>query len=141
MREERTALHWLRISLAIMAAEAVPIVLLILIVVCYSATPQAATRSPEEFAPVAGNYVGPIGGFFSVLFFAWWAARPASSRQIAHGAAVGIGTALVDFTIGMMASAGGAVPILLYFSNGGRILAGVLGGWLCARQARQAKAA
>jgi hypothetical protein len=121
--------HWVRVVLGILAAEALPILLLILVVVVYGVTAAEGSRSPEEFAPLAGNWVGPIGGFFATMFFAWWAARGAGSKQFAHGVAVGVGTALLDFSIGMSAGGGEGVAVLI-LSNAGRIVAGVIGGRL-----------
>ena len=47
----------------------------------------------------------------------------------AHGAAVGIGTALVDLALGKLLGGPGAISLVFAVSNVGRILAGVLGGW------------
>jgi hypothetical protein len=122
--------RWGRIVLAVLAAEALPILLLVAIVVVYSAIRPAGLRSPEEFAPLAGNWVGPIGGFLATLLFAWWAARRAPQRQLAHGAAVGVLTAVLDFSLGMLLGGGGAITPVFFLSNAGRIIAGILGGWL-----------
>jgi hypothetical protein len=122
--------HWVRVVLGILAAEALPILLLILVVVVYGVTAAEGSRSPEEFAPLAGNWVGPIGGFFATMFFAWWAARGAGSKQFAHGVAVGVGTALLDFSIGISAGGGEGAATVLILSNAGRIVAGVIGGRL-----------
>jgi len=130
--------RWGRIVLAVLAAEALPIVLLVLVVVVYSAIRPAGSRSPEEFAPLAGNWVGPIGGFLATWLFAWWAARRAPPRQLAHGAAVGVGTAVLDFSLGMLLGGGGAISPVFFLSNAGRIIAGVLGGWLAARNSTPA---
>jgi hypothetical protein len=125
--------RWGRIVLAIIAAETLPILLLLLVVVVYSAIRPAGSRSPEEFAPLAGNWVGPIGGFLATLLFAWWAARRAPRRQLVHGAAVGVGTSVLDFSLGILLGGGGAIATVFFLSNAGRIIAGVLGGWLAAR--------
>src|SRR5688572_23103259 len=93
--------HWIRVGVAILAAEIVPILLLVLIVVIYGAIRQPESPSPEEFAPLAGNWVGPLGGFAATLLFAWWAARR-TTNQLAHGLAVGVGTAVLDFSLGML---------------------------------------
>lgn len=126
-------LNWVRIVLAVVAAEALAILLLVMVVVVYSFTSQTGSLSPEEFAPIAGNWVGPIGGFLATLLCGWWAARRALGRQITHGAAVGVGTALLDLSLGMLLGGGEAIHPILFLSNGGRIIAGVLGGWLAAR--------
>lgn len=110
-------LRWKRILLAIVNAEALSILLLILVVSAYSFTAQAGAVPAEEFAPAAGNWVGPIGGFAATLLFAWWAARGVSARQVTVGFAVGIGTALLDFTLGLVLTAGGPIPPLLFLSG------------------------
>ena len=69
------------------------------VVLVYSFTRNADSPTPEAFAPMAGNWVGPIGGFLATLFFARWAARRASNLPVAHGVAIGVGTALLDFTL------------------------------------------
>jgi hypothetical protein len=51
----------------------------------------------EEFAPTAGAWIGPIGGFLATLAFAFWAARRAGERPICHGAALGVLSVLVSF--------------------------------------------
>ncbi len=126
---------------AVIAAEALPILVLVAVVGVYNFTSyskQPETLKPEEFAPVAGMWVGPIGGFLATFLFGLWAARRAGERPIAHGAAVGVGTALLDFGLGMLGGGGEMHPVLL-ISNGGRIIAGVLGGWLASRHGAPAR--
>ena len=128
--------RWIRIVLAVIVAEALPIVLLVLVVVVYSFVRPAEAATPEEFAPRAGNWVGPIGGFLATLLFAYWAARGAGQRQLAHGAAVGVGTALVDLGLGFLLGGAGSIEPVFFLSNTGRIVAGLIGGWLAGRRTR-----
>jgi hypothetical protein len=128
-----------RILIAVVLAEQLPILLLVAIVFVYGAIRRAESMSPEAFAPLAGNWVGPIGGFVATGLFAWWTARRAPARKIAHGTAVGVGTALLDLGLGF-ALTGGSMQPLLFISNGGRILAGLLGGWVATRQMTAASA-
>ncbi len=127
--------HWVRVVVAVVAAEALPILALVAVVFVYSFTRRADSRSPEEFAPVAGMWVGPIGGFLATLLFAWWAGKRSSQRPMVHGTAVGLGTALLDLGIGMLLSRDEPLDPVFFLSNGGRFLAGVLGGWLASRAA------
>jgi hypothetical protein len=122
--------NWVRVVVAIFLAEALPILLLVAIVFVYSVIRQPESASPEDFAPRAGLWVGPIGGFLSTFLFAWWAAQRAAEQKFAHGAAVGMGTALLDLSLGFLLSGGDALQPIFFLSNSGRILAGVLGGWL-----------
>jgi hypothetical protein len=121
---------WGRIVLAAIAAEVLPILALVAIVVIYGFLRSPDSQTPEEFAPLAGNWVGPIGGFLATLAMAYWGARRAPARPLAHGLAIGIGAAVLDVVLGFsMGGAGAAVPLFVA-SNAGRIAAGLLGGWL-----------
>jgi hypothetical protein len=112
--------------------------LLVAVVFVYGFLREEGSPSPAEFAPRAGNWVGPVGGFVATFLFAWWAARRAPARKLAHGTAVGIGTALLDFGLALVLAGTGAIQPLLFVSNGGRILAGVLGGSVARRFAHGA---
>src|SRR5580692_8647045 len=104
----RARFRWGRVIGAIILAEALPILLLVAVVFVYGFLRKEGSPSPAEFAPRAGNWVGPIGGFVATLLFAWWAARRAPVQRIAHGAA----TALLDFGLGiLLAGAGESQPL------------------------------
>lgn len=133
---DRVRFNWLRVAAAVLAAEALPILALVGVVFIYGLMRRADSPSPEAFAPAAGRWVGPIGGFLATLWFARWAAIRSPGRSMAHGVAVGIGTALLDLGLSQLLGGGGPVEPLLFLSNGGRLLAGVLGGWLGARGAK-----
>jgi hypothetical protein len=124
----------IRVAVAVILAEMLPILLLVAIVVVYSVIRQPESMSPEKFAPRAGMWVGPIGGFLATLFFAWWAARPASEQWVRYGTTVGVGTAILDLGLGILLGGVGAIQPIFFLSNGGRILAGALGGWLSTRR-------
>ena len=68
------------------------------------------------------------------MLAAWWAARKAASGRLAHGIAVGVGTALLDLALAALLSGDLTISLLLIVSNGGRILAGIMGGAAAARQ-------
>jgi hypothetical protein len=124
----------IRVVVAVILAEMLPILLLVAIVAVYGVIRQTESLSPAEFAPLAGMWVGPIGGFLATLLFAWRAARRAPEQRVVHGTAVGVGTALLDLGLGILLGGGDAIHPVLFLSNGGRILAGVLGGWLATRR-------
>lgn len=126
-------LSWGRIVLAVVAAEVLPILALVAVVMVYGLARAANSPTPEEFAPIAGNWVGPIGGFLATILLAHWGARRAPSRPLAHGLAIGVGTALLDFALGISLGGGGAIGPLFLVSNGGRVATGLLGGWLVLR--------
>lgn len=130
--------RWMRVLAAIIIAELLPILLLVAIVVMYgivSDQTELGSMTPEEFAPLAGNWVGPIGGFLAAMFMAWWAARVITEGALWHGIAVGTGTGLVDLSLGLLMG-GGTISVLLVLSNCGRVLAGVAGGFLAANPRR-----
>ena len=136
MKAGGSGFRWFRVMMAAFLAELLPILLLVAIVFVYGAIRQQESLTPEEFAPRAGNWVGPIGGFLATLLFAWWAGRHAPSKKISHGAAVGVGTALLDFGLGMLLGGRDAIQPLFFISNAGRVLAGVLGGELAAHRSK-----
>jgi hypothetical protein len=123
-------LSWIRIVLAILAAEALPVLALVAVVFVYGCIRKPDSLSPEKFAPIAGNWVGPIGGFLATAGYAYWAAKRAGRLPLMHGMAVGIGAALLDFGIAYAFVGKAAIAVLLIVSNGGRLIAGGLGGWL-----------
>jgi hypothetical protein len=129
-----------RVLWAVILAEALPILVLVAIVFIYGAIRQKDSLSPEAFAPRAGAWVGPIGGFLATLLFAWWTARRAPERKLVHGTAVGVGTALLDLLLGLLLGGFAAIEPLLVVSNAGRVLAGVLGGWLASRRSAETAA-
>jgi fructose-specific phosphotransferase system IIC component len=122
-------LRWLRVAIAVFSAEALPVLALVGVVVVYGFMRKENSLTPEEFAPLAGNWVGPIGGFIATFSMAWWAARTAHGLQVKHGLAVGVGTALLDLSLALAMSDGATASILLAVSNTGRIIAGFLGGY------------
>lgn len=132
MTADGKRLHWLRIVVAVIVAESLPILLLILVVVVYGFTRQPDSLSPEQFAPLAGNWVGPLGGFLATLLCAHHVARSAPGRRMAHGVVIGVGTALVDIGLALLLEGIGG---LLLLSNAGRVVAGLFGGWFAARRA------
>jgi len=134
MKDGGAGFSTVRTVLAVVLAEMLPILLLVAIVFVYGVIRQRESLSPQEFAPLAGAWVGPIGGFLATLLFAWWAARRAPKRRVMQGAIVGVGTALLDLGLAILLGGRSAIQLLVVISNCGRILAGVLGGWLAARR-------
>jgi hypothetical protein len=132
--------RWRRVLVAIFFAELLPILLLVAIVMVYafvSDQTQSDSMNPEEFAPIAGNWVGPIGGFFATMCLSIWAAWVVPKRAFSYGLAVGAGTAMLDFSLAVLVG-GLAISPLLVLSNCGRILAGFLGGLVVSRRRSEA---
>lgn len=116
-------IYWGRVILAVIAAEAVPILLLILLVAAWGPTDQAGA---QEFAARLGQWVGPVGGGVMCFLAALWVARKPEQRRVLHGGMVGVGAAMLD--VGLLAAGGAAFAWLFVASNAGRVLAGILGG-------------
>ena len=131
--------RWVRVLVAIFVAELLPILLLVAIVMIYASVSdqtQPGSMKPEEFAPRAGNWVGPIGGFMATMCLSWWAAGVIPKRAMAHGFVVGAGTAMLDFGLAVLIGGGTISPVLV-ISNCGRILAGVLGGFVASKKSSE----
>jgi hypothetical protein len=122
-----------RILVAILAANVLPILALVVVVFAYSLFRNPDSPTPEEFAPMAGNWVGPSAGFLMALVCARWVARRANERPITQGFVVGLGAALLDVALGLVLAGTDSLQPLCFISNAGRILAGLLGGWLGAK--------
>ena len=69
-------------------------------------------------------------------FGAFWVARRLSDSHIANGLALGIPAAALD--VGILVAMGAPFKPIFALSNVGRVLAGVIGGWLAGRPQRKA---
>jgi hypothetical protein len=127
--EQNAGFAWTRVLLAAMGAVLAPIVALVGILIVYGMLRQPGWLTPQEFAPVAGAWVGPIGGFLATLLLSFWTARRAGARPIQHGMAVGGLSALLDYVVGIHLLGAPFQAFYLIF-YGGRVVAGLLGGWL-----------
>ena len=127
--------NWIRVVVAVILAELLPLLLLVAIVSVYSLIRQKESLSPEEFAPLAGNWVGPIGGFLATLLFAWWAARRALEQRFMHGTAVGVGTAVLDLGLGILLGGGGAIHRYCSSRTAAGSITGVLNTFFLAKRA------
>jgi hypothetical protein len=129
MATKDTGINWVRVIVALVLAELLPILLLLAVVVAYTAPRQQGGVSPGmRESPRWGEFVLPIGAFVATWLLSLWAARGARARHFAHGAVVGVGTAVVDIVVTLAAGYAISPAFLLLVS--GRIVGGVLGGWL-----------
>ena len=119
---------------AVVLGEVVPLLALVFVVAVWGPSDPAEAA---EFARAAGAWVGPLAGALALLGLTYWAGRT-SSRPVLQGAAIGIVVAMIDFTILFMADE--PFAWLFVVSNGGKVIAGVLGGWLAAIRADRAVA-
>lgn len=121
-------IRWIRIVVAAVGAVIVPILVLVGILVVYGMTRRPDSPTPEAFAPMAGEWVGPIGGFLATILLAFWASRWPGDRPLAHGLVVGLLSAALDHVAGVLILGAPFQTIyLLYYA--GRVLAGLIGGW------------
>jgi carbon monoxide dehydrogenase subunit G len=120
-------LEWVRVVLAGVGAAVVPILVLVGVLFVYGLTRQADSPSPAVFAPIAGAWVGPIGGFLATLAFAFWAASRSGESPLLRGLVVGVLAVVFDHIIGVLLGATFQPLWLLFY--GGRVIAGLIGGW------------
>jgi hypothetical protein len=121
---------WWRFLLSVIAAEAVPILLLVLAMVPVGM--KLGAQPSQETAAAWGAWIGPIGGALATGFFAWLLAR-SSIRPVQVGLALGIAVGLLD--LGLIAAQ--RVPFRWVFAVSvlARILGGMLGGAMTSRSA------
>ena len=119
-----------RITLATIAGELTPILLLVVVVLVYE-TRGVDPQTRQAFADRVGMWLGPIAGAIATFGFGLWAAR-GTDRPLLHGTLVGIAVALLDAVI-IFASGSKFIP-LFAASWAGKILAGVVAGLLAARR-------
>jgi hypothetical protein len=121
-------MRWARITIAVVIAEAVPILLLIAVVAAFGPKERAAAQA---YAERAGQWIGPIAGAAMCLLMGWWAARKTPSRAIWHGVATGLGAAGID--VALLIASGTTFRWLFVASNVGRLVCGLFGGWIATR--------
>jgi hypothetical protein len=123
----RPAIHPGRTVAAILLGEILPILTLVLIVIAFGPADEAGS---EAFANRAGAWVGPLVGALVTFLASRWAGG-VSSRPLLQGGVIGVGVAAIDLAILF----GSGVPFAPLFavSNGGKVLAGLLGGWMAGR--------
>ena len=120
----------LRIAAGALAAEVLAVILLVLLVgIAGPSDPPAA----QAYAKRLGLWVGPVGGFIFTLLAAWWVARGLQTPPLTNGIIVGVAVAAIDVSI-LILSGAGFDPIFA-ISNAGRVIAGLIGGWLAGRSA------
>jgi hypothetical protein len=88
--------HLGRVLIAAVIAEAVPIILLVVLVALFGPKDQAAAQA---YAERLGQWVGPIAGTLMCFLVGRWVARAATTRPVLHGSAVGLLSALIDSAI------------------------------------------
>jgi hypothetical protein len=119
-----------RITLATIAGELAPILLLVVVVLIYE-TRGVDPQTRQAFAERVGMWLGPIAGAISTFGVGFLAARN-TGRPLLHGTLVGVAVAVLDAALTL---ATGAKFIPLFAASwAGRFLAGVAAGVLAARR-------
>jgi hypothetical protein len=119
-----------RITLATIASELTPILVLVVVVLIYE-TRGVDPQTRQAFAERVGMWLGPIAGAIATFGFGFLAAR-GTDRPLLHGTLVGVAVALLDAALTL---ATGAKFIPLFAASwAGRFLAGVAAGLLAARR-------
>jgi hypothetical protein len=119
-----------RITLAAIAGELAPILLLVLVVLVYE-TRGVDPETRQAFANRVGTWLGPIAGALATFGFGLLAAR-GTDRPRLHGALVGLAVAVLDAVI--IFGSGQAFVPLFAASWAGKILAGSAAGLVAARR-------
>ena len=119
-----------RITLATIASELTPILLLVIVVLIYE-TRGVDPQTRQAFAERVGMWLGPIAGAIATFGFSFLAAR-GTDRPLLHGAIIGVAVAVLDAVL-IFAPGAKFIP-LFAFSWAGKILAGVMAGLLAARR-------
>jgi hypothetical protein len=122
-----------RIAIAVIAAEILGVLSLVILVVLFGPSDRTATQA---YAERLGFWVGPISGFVFCLLGAFWVARRVIDSHITNGLALGIAAAALD--IGILIAIGTPFKPIFALSNVGRVFAGIIGGWLAGRPQRKA---
>ena len=118
-------IRWLRLVIAAVVAEIIPIVLLVALVAIFG--PGDAAEA-EAYAARLGRWVGPIGGGLATFLLAFWVVRPLAAGHVLHGFLLGVLVAVID--AGLLVGGSTVFEWLFVISGAGRIVAGTLGGYL-----------
>jgi hypothetical protein len=120
-----------RVLVAAVIAEAIPIILLVVLVALFGPRERAAAQA---YAERLGQWVGPIGGTLMCFLTARWTVRALRARQVLYGSAVGLLAAFIDVAI--LIASGATFQWLFVASNFGRLLAGTLGAFTASRRSQ-----
>ncbi len=117
-------IRWWRVAVAVIVGEVIPLAVLVAAVAVMS---RGSHEADQALAMELGSWVGPIGGFVVCSLMSWWAGRPTPASAIGQGLMIGMLLAVLDV---LLLFTMGETPWhwLIIASNGGKIVAGLLGG-------------
>ena len=112
MKALRRRLNWIRVVVAVILAEMLPILLLIAIVSVYSLIRQKESLSPKSSrrSPATGS--DPSAASWRPCCLRG-GPHAALEQRFMHGMAVGVGTALLDLGLGILLGGGRNSPIIV----------------------------
>ena len=133
MKEKKSPVRLLRVALAALFAELIPLIVLVAAVTVYGYLMPGLDKSDyETFAKQAAAYIGPVAGTLATLGFAFWAARKPESRRLLHGLLTGILVVILDLAIFSTPKADFDLKDVLVLLA--KLVAGALGGYLAQRR-------
>jgi fructose-specific phosphotransferase system IIC component len=129
MGTSNSSIRWVRLAVAVIVAEIVPMAVLVVAVALLS---RGSLEADQVLADELGAWIGPIGGFLMTFLMAWWAGRVTPGSAIRQGFIIGAILVLIDVSI-LLAMGVNPLQWLFLVSNGVKIAAGTLGGLVASR--------
>jgi hypothetical protein len=114
-----------RTVIAALFIEALAIALLFVLVALFGPNDRVAAQA---YAERLGQWEGPISGAVLCFLGGWWLTRSLSSGHFLNGLILGAVVAVID--IALLVLSGAAFQFVFVVSNGMRLGAAALGGWL-----------
>jgi hypothetical protein len=121
-----------RFVLSVIAAEAIPILLLVLAM--FFVGTKIGARPSQATAEAWGSWIGPIGGTLATAVIAWLLAR-SNIRPLHVGIALGVAVGVLDLSLTLLAAKGAPFRLLFAVSALARVVGGALGGFMAGRSA------
>jgi len=124
-------IRWIRLVAGAIAAEGLAILILICLVAIFGPKDQVQAQA---YAEKLGAWVGPLAGVVLSFLGALWVSRGLTSGRLLHGFLFGLLYAMLDVAIIVAMQA--PFAWLFVASDGGKLLAGIAGGWVAAAKSK-----
>jgi hypothetical protein len=130
MEQKNPPFRLIRIAIAAVLAELIPLVVLVATITVYSyaIAPGLNKEAYQAFADSAGKIIGPGVGTLATLGMAYWAARKFAYRQVMYGLATGVLVIILEISV--LATPKADFDFMNVLVLLGKLLAGALGGFL-----------
>jgi hypothetical protein len=120
-------IHWLRVLIAIVLGEVLPLVILYLLVALYGVVANSPSLpSADAFAQSAGLWVGPIAGSIIAYIVSLWAGSETPAYAVPQALIIGLAIAAID--PGILVAMDVQMRPLDFASNAAKFFAAVFGG-------------